>query len=878
MTKLIICVRIYIMKAQMSKKIKKYLVALFLIVLSFCVAGFYKTTFYTKAQSTQISVNTFLPQTSLENTALSSPIDVYYDQSVTAIVDEQQKLFVHYNGDWLDTLSDFTAIKQVKKLNDTNLLVSNSGSIYNIDLTKLASSMQNAKTPLTDGSNNIGGNFFDINNNFLVTAYSTTCLVYSQTENGFSSYDNFAIKDSTPVAINQNDQIFFVDNNGIAIYDTITKNYSSLCKGVFPSKMIADNNFVYYIVGNDIFMLETDSDQPVLLSKSNIDANFELGTLTSPIAISFKEQNLLITDQNTIQEYKIENQTLIFTGFAIANGKTAYNRISKRATEIEKTFAKAAVLDNYKLTVFTNENDQDRYARENYKNYLLSELELSGFKPSSFALGENSALLLYNSDSANKFVSLLDFSKSTDFLSNKLSLINDSVIHDVCYQSGYYYLLCDNGTAPQHVYRAKADAESLDFVKIDNNLSLVEFTMFTVDTYANIYLANKTSVAKLSSDDGYSALTDIGTNFTNITKLQTDLLGRLYVLDGGAIKSIENNTATDYALPKVKSFAFDFVNNDTFILYDDSEFIYLTTGLDNASIADLVVSEDFNLSYNPLSPTEANDNLQFFKAKEGANAYVIKKQNLTPGANFAFDSLGSYTGEYVEICTIKYNGEPKFYALAYQDLTNQDGIALIDISQAQNTNKQIEELDKTAFVATNVSCYYLPIITPNGTFALNNNQATIRLSKATPISVKKKLSFLDCDYYYAVFSLSDTTYKGYIPCAFTVDVLTGDFEWEQFTLESVKNTWVYKQSDMKEKAFELEENSTVRVLEKGNNISMVAYKNGDVWEIGYIYTSQIIDEPALAIRNILIILAVVACLCGTTTYFLLRKKRQPNND
>jgi len=324
-------------------------------------------------------------------------------------------------------------------------------------------------------------------------------------------------------------------------------------------------------------------------------------------------------------------------------------------------------------------------------------------------------------------------------------------------------------------------------------------------------------------------------------------------------------------------FAFDFVNSDAFMIYNGSEFIYQTTALDNVSITDLVVPDDFNLSSNPNSPNIADENLQFFRATEGANVYVIKDKNLEKGQNFEFDGLSSYTGEFVKICTITYNGEPKFYALAYQDLISQDCIVLLDISQAQDTNKQIDEIDKTVYIATDVNCYFLPIITPTDRFALNKNQVLVRLSKTTPISVKKKLSFLDNDYYYAEFLLAETTYIGYIPCDFTVDVLTDEFEWEQFSIETVKNTWVYKQSDMQEKAFELKKDSTIRLIEKGDKVCKIAYKNGNEWEIRYIYTSKIIDQPALAIRNVLIILAVVACLCGTTTYFLLRNKKESNN-
>ena len=384
-----------------------------------------------------------------------------------------------------------------------------------------------------------------------------------------------------------------------------------------------------------------------------------------------------------------------------------------------------------------------------------------------------------------------------------------------------------------------------------------------------VYLANATTIQKLSNDSEYQDLINISSGFNNITKLQTDLLGRVYVLDNNCIKSIENTTVTDYPLSNVKSFAFDFVDDNVYLLYNESEIVYNTTDVGNVSIEDLVIPNDFNLSGDPTNPTIANSNLQFFTAKEGANAYVVKPQNqaFTQGESFKFDKLISYSDEYVKICTVMYNGEPKFYALA-----NQTSIVLIDISQVENTNKQYVEVVKNAFIATNVNCYYLPILTNNAQFALTN-ASIIRLSKATPISVKKQLEFLGYDYYYAEFMLNGISYCGYIPCDFTANVLTENFEWDEFTLEQVNKTWVYSDSAMQEKMFELKQDSIVRVVEKGKTVCKIIYQNGENWEIGYIYTNEIIDHPAIAIRNILIVLAVVACVCGTCIYFLLRKKR-----
>ena len=341
------------------------------------------------------------------------------------------------------------------------------------------------------------------------------------------------------------------------------------------------------------------------------------------------------------------------------------------------------------------------------------------------------------------------------------------------------------------------------------------------------------------------------------------------MLDNNYIKGIDGITVTEYSISNVKTFAFDFVDDKTYFITNDSEIVYMTTSLNNVSIPDLVVPDDFNLSSNPLSPTIANDNLQFFTAKDGANAYVVKPkgQSFVSGESFKFEKLNNYFGEYVQICTVNYGGVPKFYALA-----SQDSIVLIDVNQVDNVNKQYVEIEKTSYIATDVNCYFLPIISQNTEFAMT----TTRLPKTTVISVKKQVEFLGADYYYAEFIMDDLIYKGYIPCDFTVDVLTDDFKWDQFSLESVNKTSVYKQADMQEKIVELEQDATVRVLEKIDGICKIAYKSGDVWEIGYIYSNKIINHSQIAIRNILIILAVVACISGTLTYFLLRSKKRAN--
>ena len=287
--------------------------------------------------------------------------------------------------------------------------------------------------------------------------------------------------------------------------------------------------------------------------------------------------------------------------------------------------------------------------------------------------------------------------------------------------------------------------------------------------------------------------------------------------------------------------------------------------MDNVSICDLNVPSDYTLT-NPSGTYNASESLEFFTVQNDANAYVVN----TKDGKFVFEKLTSYSGEYVKICAVEYMGSQRFLVLA-----NQEDIVLVEVKHAKTLQKQkVTDTIKKAFVATDVHAYYLPIINANGDYVLTNVNK-IRLNKTTEFNIKHKIEFLESEYYYAEFSFNGKTHSAYIPCSYTVEVLNENFAWDTYKIETVKQTSVYDNSDMQTVVANLENNTQVRLIEKGDTICKIAYKLTDgTYQIGYINTDKIIDNPSIAIRNILIIIAVTACVCGTLTYFLLRKKRQ----
>ena len=417
------------------------------------------------------------------------------------------------------------------------------------------------------------------------------------------------------------------------------------------------------------------------------------------------------------------------------------------------------------------------------------------------------------------------------------------------------------GQAPQHVYKSTVDNGEISFTQIDNNTSATEFTMLSVDVYGNIYLANSNTISKLNKSDDYTELHNVS-SLNNIQRLQTDLLGNLFVLTDGKVRCINNGN--DYSIDNVKSFALDFVDDNVYIIKEDCEIIYSTTEMDNVSINDLTVPNDYTLT-NPEGTYIANENLEFFTVQNDVNTYVINVQD----NKFAFEELTDYSGEYVKICAVEYMGTQRFLVLV-----NQNDIVLVEVGHAETVLKEKQtDVISTAFIATNVHAYYLPIINVNADFAFTDT-AKIRLNKTVEIKPRHKINFLDCDYYYADFTFNDKTYSAYIPCSYTVDILSEDFAWDSYNFETLKATSVYTDNTMQTVLVNLADQTQVRLIERGDTVSKIAYKLQDgTYAIGYIYTNSIIDNPSIAIRNILIIVAVVACVCGTLTYFLLRKKK-----
>ncbi len=834
------------MKKQKILKSKITLIIFLTLVLTLSALGLISVN-KVKA-NTAITPELLLPSSNLEYQELSNPVDAYSDSEITAILQEG-KLIIYKNGGYeiiTDTILE--QAKQIKKLNSQKLLLSSGAITREVDIaTGAISTFELNDSP-------VGSIFFDFNQKYLVTSAGTTAKTY--TFDGSTLTDDKIVntlKDS-PIAINNNDEIFFVKDNLLKKHKINSADETTLAN-VIPSTIIANNDYVFYLVGSNIYKLSVNGGQPTLLTSPS--SEFDLGKISNPQSLSFKGNNLLITGDNAVQEFRVTgDDKLEFTGFAIAKGKTAFNRISSTVTEIERENDRVATLDGDKLSLITVGKNLNSYDKANFEHYSIAQLAADNtlLPPKTFALGKNSCLLIF--DYVNNLedkVGVFTFGAETP-LNTDINL-NVKDYTDVVYQSGKYYILAHENTTSSTIF--VSDENQINFVPLTTVNSYA--SIMEIDVFGNAYVyANDNNVYKLDKTQDYAS--SLLFNASDVIKLETDLGGNLFALTPSKMYYSDgsNWVSDDFATPSVKSFALDYDKKTAYLVYENEEYILKTDMLSNVAINDIVIPQTF-----VTTDKNASETFKTFKAKEGANVYSVN----TSGENFNFNQLIKGETDYVLISEIDKNGVILYALVGQTDVVLINKTDLIETTNVPDTSVPL-----SAYTTTSVNGYYLPIITANDEYALTDVQ-TVRLNKEHAIKPKHKITFLEKEYYFAEFTIDSVTYSGYIPIDYTISVLSQDFKWDSYTVKKVSSTTVYKEFQLQTSITELKNDTEVRVIKIENGVAFIAYSTPSGWVNGYIKADNILHPENIAVRNILIIIAVMACVCGTATFFLLRKKK-----
>jgi len=823
-----------------------------------------------------------LPSSAMEYQELNSPQDVYCDDTVCAIIQNNNELLISENGGkFIKSSATFTSLQQVKRLDENYLLVSDEAKLYKIDLNDDAY----PKEIVNYNADPVTFNLFDYHDGFLVGNYSAAISLYTIENGVVKSKSTIGASgdylNSSPVCI-KNGFIYFTNvNSKLAMRSTDVTQSPIVLADITPSKMITDGEFVYCLCTDGIYRVDVASKSAEKLNFPQ-DADFNLGNVQSATGISFKGDNLLISDSsiNAVQEFAIDGNNLIFTGFAISSGNTVYNRLKANSKDVELYGGRIAVLGDTDLMIYT-ESDTP-YTRENYTWLKFGAQNFVGYAPNLFALGKDTVIL---SHSTNKVAHVYDINDGT--LSSAITFDGEMPILDVCYQGGFYYLLKLNYNSGYEavVYKISEDASApTKQIVLTAPSDYDEKSLLTVDVNGNIYLSTKdgfmTVFKKADDYDATKKQVLSTTATTGVKKLCADLGGNLYALGDNAINCYTNGDIIDIPVSlsangsalDVKSFAINFDDKTSYFISANSEILFSTENLPKLSIDDIAVPTEFVLSGDNADVSD----LKLYNIKDGVNAYAIVKGE----EKFDYEGLlntENLSNDFVYVCSLSLSPAQNFGTTEFLVLAglNENATTFVIINANDGVvsdNVPVDASISKAYIATDVNAYFLPVLTINNDFVLANDDGAIRLSQGAVITPIKEFNFLGRDFYYALITDANNPVYGYVPASFTVEMLNEDYQNVPYTIEKVSSTDVFSDSALTNKIATLEDDTEIKLFEENDGACSIAFKTESGWVKGYISSDSVKPQTSNALRNTLIIIAVALAVCGTSIFIVLRRK------
>ena len=772
--------------------------------------------------------------TETETTALLSPNKVCRGEKYTAINENNERIsvFDNVNGTKIAEFSiPATTFGEIQTYGDEDFLIVMNQVIY-----KLYFDGDELKADyLLDENNQPFGTNFDFNGRYLVVNHNTVTKLYTLSGINATSFgENLASALNSPVAIKDNDEIFYLNSeNDLKTYSvngvlrTVARNVDFSDRS---ADLIATNDGVFYLGGDDaLYFIELpEGDELSTPVKLDVDDSvypdyekYDLGNLAAPTGICLVGDAVLISDSSVgaVQKFGItaENK-LAFTGYAIADGKTAYNRISSSIKDVEKYKSDVAVLDDFKLTLFTDNGNVDLYSYGTFKNFFV------GAVPELFALG-NGKILSFKDGT----LLLTDIASGSS-----VTLSGTYAATDICYQSGYFYVL-SNGT----VYKVGENA--------------TEVTVAFTETNGSVLTVN---VSKQATIVGNTVLSEI----------KTDLTGEVFGIKADGFYKYDNEGGTTERLfdapADLKSFAMGFEDRTTYFAFTAGKTVYKTQSLGNKSISSISVPDGFNRKDAAIDIAD----LKIYSATDGANLYSVDYS----GENFGFVSLFPRDAEYVLLGGLAV-GNKTFYALS-----GLRGVVLADSADTEEIPADLSESPESLYVTTGVHLYALPVLNVSEENKLVTGDGDYSLSRGKTLSTNGNAKFVfdGKEFYYCSYESENGTVYGYVPVLFTAEVLDENESVARFTIKNIYSAVIYADEDMTTELLSAPEDTKVKVYGINGNVLKVAVKTGGNWVIGYVSADKLKDAPDLTVRNVLIVIAVAATLAGTASYFILRKKEK----
>lgn len=758
-----------------------------------------------------------LPYSPIEINELTDPKDaVYLPDGRIATIQGNEVIFYLPNGS-NTAVGGFTSLKQIKLFNERYVIVSDSGALRTIDL--IDYTRNDLKYDVDGTPSTIGGNYFDLNGEYLITAYGSDLTVYAL-EEVITLYKSFSgVKGDYPIALNENGKVFYHSNatpqefRTSDINDLDTSTVVKVGETVIQvANVITDRTNFYFLYEGDVYRGNNGDNKTTKLTV-NSSGDFDLGKLVSPVGISFKNGNLLITDDgiDAVQEFKIEGDKLVFTGFAVAKGKTAFNRVINPST-VRNSKNAVAVIDGNRLTVIKNA-DGNLYDINNFYNYT------NDFAPDALALGNTCALVVKKSESKLRLINYVDGTVSD------VKTIDKNIITDVSYSNGYFYVsrIMNGSTVGTIILTLETIDEKIGFSSQRSILTAtteekLDNMLISADVYGNVCLYNGGYFYRAdNTENGYSVGEPLNqTTINGVKSLSNDLGGNIFFLTEDGVFYLDKNGEKKAALEQTAiSFTLSFDQKTAYLLKAGEERIYKTDGLFNLSADYIPIADGLIFS----GETADIENFKTYSLTASATPFIVKYEN---GA-LKCETVGTDVNDYVLIRTFNYSTcedlSIDLAVLIGYDANSKPLLIAVKRENSLTETTSIAAEQTKLYVSTDVNLYYIPLITENDACCVKDGDGVLRITAGTEINATHKITDFNGVFYYAAITKSngDTVY-GYIPEKFTVAELP-ERVYSSTTLSEIKG-------------------------DKGN-----------------------------ALRNSLIVIALAASVFGTSLFFILKKSR-----
>lgn len=853
MTNPFLYVKIYGMKA-ISIKFKTILILLCLaITCSLGATVFYCNTAFAENSGSPItkSLTLSVSESEVFDFNGSSPVDALSFNGGFAVRTADNKVYLSKNGVYTQINLEQGIPAQIKMLDNDTLLVLDGTTLYQVDietLTPVQVNYPNTQTAIT-------GSAFDCNGDFIAVRNANKVFLFNLSQGQIveqQSYDiPFTATDLTPVCVDANGKVYYV--NGSSLYRCFGSSSTQVYTITGEIRAIdCYNDDVYFIEYiNDALYLKAISGG-VEYTLTTQSSPYDLGEISAPNGITVLDNgDLLVSDATigAVQQFSVDlsQSDLSFTGIAIAKNKTAYNRISNSTSnpviDVERYGDTTAIFSSDRITVINHSDGFSPYNKERWTNIFASDLAFNqNAMPDFFALGNGKLLFAKNYTAPDNAVVNIYSLGTTPTVTNVTLSIPSVTIHDVCYQSGYFYILA-NSSSNTLIFKIN-ESDCQEVVTDRDSRGLTTNPKFTVDVLGNYHLFADSS----------------------IIKMVTDLNCDLFALKNDGIYKYDNEQSTwvlSATCSNVISFTMSFDDKSVILIESQNECVYSTLSLDNLAINGTSLPAD----YKTTDINAEEYGVKFYKVNEGSTLYSV----INKDGKFEYVELVEKEEVYILICEVTQ--------LNHYALVGQNGVVLVSKSQATLINPttdpsiNLTEQSKIVYVTTDVNLYYFPIITMDDTYVLYANKGGFRVDKKQELYVSATFTFLDKEFYLVTYAQeSGQVTIGYVPTAFTTDKLSEDYVYTTFTIETTKKIDVFSHNDLSFKVFSLNDGDIVRLYKTENGVCQIEYFENGMWKLGYISKDAIKDTPNTTIRNVLIILAVTACLCGTITYFVMRKK------